>query len=84
MKVTPQVPALDGMTPLGLPEEKGDALYIVDDGTMDTVVACGVCDYEERFNPDFEDGDEDGRINAALEMAAAEHDLCEPEAGPLN
>ena len=61
-----------------------DNLHIIDDGTLDTVVACGACDYEGRFNPEVEDGDEDGRIDAALEMAESDHEDCEPDAGPLN
>lgn len=62
-------------------------LYVTDDGTMDTVVACAACDWEGRYNP--EPGDEVGedeewdRVGMALEMAEEDHDCGIPE-GPLN
>lgn len=71
-------------------------LYIIDDGTLDTVVACAACDWEGRYNPecpgcaecdsggDNLDGDRPTwRTDAALEMAADDHDCGEPE-GSLN
>jgi hypothetical protein len=72
-------------------------LYIIDDGTLDTVVACAACDWEGRYNdpkPTYgfdDDGKaytltemDDRRINVALEMAEHDHD-CGPELdGPLN
>jgi hypothetical protein len=62
-------------------------LYITDDGTMDTVVACAACDWEGRYNPDpgypNDEPDEGWRVRAALEMAEEDHD-CGPSDGPLN
>jgi hypothetical protein len=65
--------------------EKIRRLHIVDDGTLDTVVGCANCDWEGRYNPDCwcSDGGaceargEDWRIDAALEMAAEDHKMCE-------
>lgn len=59
-------------------------LYIIDDGTLDTVVACAACDWEGRYNPWIDPDDpEDNRIDAALEMAGEDHDCGDPE-GALN
>lgn len=62
-------------------------LYIVDDGTLDTVVACGACDWEGRYNPEppypDDEPNEGWRIDAALEMAADDHDCGVPD-GTLN
>lgn len=52
--------------------------YLCDDGTLDTVIACATCGWEGRFNPDFEDGDNDGRIEAAYAMAEEDHE-CDME-----
>jgi hypothetical protein len=57
-------------------------LYIIDDGTLDTVVACSACNWEGRYNPDIPIGDPSGhcRHSAALEMAADDHPDCQAEA----
>ena len=31
--------------------------YLVDDGTMDTIIRCSICGQEERFNPEPPDDD---------------------------
>ena len=55
-------------------------LYIIDDGTLDTVVACGGCDWEGRYNPECGGSDnEDWRINEALRMAGEDHDCGVPD-----
>ena len=53
---------------------------LVDDGTLDTVVRCILCDVELRYSGiefEVEDGDDDDRsdrrIEAALAMAADDH-----------
>lgn len=56
-------------------------LHIIDDRTLDTVVACAVCDWEGRYSPFAHDEDE--RIESALTLAAVDHD-CGPSIGPLN
>jgi hypothetical protein len=57
-------------------------LYIVDDGTLDTVVACAACDWEGRYHPDYAGG-YFARTDMALEMAADDHDCGVPD-GALN
>ena len=65
-------------------------LFIVDDGTMDTVVGCGSCDWQGRYNPEeivggYTDGDvserglEMRRVQTALEMAGEDHECGEAE-----
>ena len=53
---------------------------LVDDGTLDTVVRCILCDVELRYNPsvdaDSDDETEDAgdrRIESVLAMAADDH-----------
>lgn len=66
-------------------------LYIIDDGTLDTVVGCTACGWEGRYNPecpcsggeDCQVRGEDWRTDAALEMAVEDHDCGDPE-GSLN
>ncbi len=57
-----------------------DTLYIADDGTLDTVVACTGCDWEGRYNPepgeDIQEGEEWDRCEQALEMAGEDHESC--------
>lgn len=50
-------------------------LYVIDDGTLDTVIACDKCPWQGRYNPWIDPDDpEDNRIDAALELAAEDHD----------
>ena len=49
---------------------------LVDDGTLDTVVRCMDCGDEERYS--IEADDNESRIEAALFMAAKDHE-CEGE-----
>jgi hypothetical protein len=59
-------------------------LIIVDDGTLDTVVECTVCNERLRYNPEplKEDADkcilcQQKRRSMALDMAVEDH-RCEP------
>ena len=54
-------------------------LYLDDDGTLDTVVSCADCGWTGRYNPEFEDGNGDDRIEQALSMAEEDHPDCEDE-----
>jgi hypothetical protein len=61
-------------------------LYILDDGTLDTVVACDKCSWQGRYNPECpcsagaECRVRDSRVRGdlALEMAREDHDCGAP------
>lgn len=64
-------------------------LYIIDDGTLDTVIGCTDCGWEGRYNPECpcDDNDdcqvrgEDWRVDQALEMAGEDHPDCDDPEG---
>ena len=62
------------------PMDPNPNLYIIDDGTLDTVVACTACDWVGRFNPDtLSEEPENERISIAIEAATDTHDCSLPD-----
>ena len=61
------------------PTEPVVSFFLVDDGTMDTVIRCSGCGKEERFNPEpptsiLDDDEEWDRVGDAMAMMQEDHE----------
>ena len=71
-------------------DEAPTAPFVVDDGPLDTVIECGECGKQLRFNPDFEpdpaEEEDKARIDEAFAMFSEDHldanNRCAREEGP--